>query len=329
MPKLIERYTYGFEDVSLEPHHNSPVFSRKTDVDTTVIMGNIKLHTPIIASPMKDVCDHNVAIAIAKAGGVGAIHRFQTIEQQVDMVSRVVKSDHPVLAAVGTTEHCVERAIKCFNAGAFGIIIDVAFLNQRTIKICRAIRKELPKAYLISGNVATGAGFRMGIEAGLDAIRVGIGNGQACRTSRVTGVGIGLFTSLLEAYEESCQSGVKVICDGGMDIGGSFCKALAAGAHYTIMGRAFAGTYEGPGRTMADTGSFSGGTLCEYESMALAEPKQVEELIKRGSPIYKEYRGSASMESQMAYKARGEIVTSEGVASLVKVFGSVADVLGR
>lgn len=307
MPKLVEKNTYGFDDVSLEPHHFSPVHSRKT-VDTSFKMGETHLDTPIIASPMADVCDDNVAVAIAKAGGIGCIHRFQTVEEQSAMVSMVADQGYPVLAAVGTTPDFLERAHECVRRGAIGLIVDVAFLNQKTLECCNAIRQNIPEAYLISGNVATGAGFRMGIEAGLDAIRVGIGNGQACRTSRVTGVGIGLLTSLLECLEEKEQAlsygrDVAIICDGGMDTGGSFAKAMAAGADIAIMGRAFAGTTEGPGRHVGPDG--------------------------RHNVDYREYRGSASMEAQMVYKKRGDIVTSEGVASIVKVYGSVEEVLGR
>lgn len=322
MPKLIKEFTYGFDDVSLEPHHLSKIFSRKTDIETRSKMGDVNLTTPIIASPMADVCNDNVSIAISKAGGIGAIHRFNSITEQVLMIQKVTEQNLPVLAAVGTTDTCLERAVRCYNAGAFGIIVDVAFLNKRTVDMCNAIRKELPDIYLISGNVATGAGFRTGIECGLDAIRVGIGNGQACRTSRVTGVGIGLVTSLLECLEEkehamSYGKEVAIICDGGMDTGGSFAKAIACGADFGIMGRAFAGTYEGPGRGFADS---LGRTRLNT---------QVPISDYEGHDIFKEYRGSASMEAQMVYKARGDIITSEGVASIVKVYGSVAEVLGR
>jgi len=332
--KLIENYTYGFEDFSLEPHALSTIFSRR-DVDTSYRLNEaIKLETPIISSPMADVTDDRLALAISKAGGIGCIHRFQTIDQQSNMVDKVFQAHENCFAAVGTNEDFMERAIQCIEAGACGIIVDVAFLNHRTLKVCEQIRKTFPNIYLISGNVATGAGFRAGVDVGLNAIRVGIGNGQACRTSRVTGVGIGLLTSLMECYEEAQSyegpaGFAAVICDGGMDVGGSFCKALAAGASMAIMGRAFAATWESPGRTMADTTHFSGGTLCEYENKALASPEQVQEIRNNGFPIYKEYRGSASMEAQLVSRARGDIITSEGVGSQVQVNGSVEDVLGR
>ena len=325
--KLIEKNTYGFEDVSLEPHPFSEVYSRK-DVSTSFELNNgLILDTPIIASPMADVCDDSVAYAIDRAGGIGCIHRFQSIEEEVNMVHQVVQAHANCFAAVGTTEDFIERASACIEAGAIGIIIDVAFLNARTLQVCTAVRKKFPDTYLISGNVATGAGFRMGVDVGLDAIRVGIGNGQACRTSRVTGVGVGLVTSLMECYEEAVhyqgtRGRVAVICDGGIDVGGSLSKAYAAGAHMAIMGRAFAATHEGPGK----------GYLDEKGHKQWISEDDVEPHLLTGhptKPLYKEYRGSASMEAQMVYKKRGEIITSEGVRSLVKVYGSVGDVLGR
>jgi IMP dehydrogenase/GMP reductase len=316
MPKLIEKFTYGFEDVSLEPFHYSPVKSRK-EVNTTVELnllkqGRIALNTPIIASPMADVCDDKVAVAMWKAGAIGCIHRFLSIKDEADMVSRVREAGMKCFAAVGTTPDFGERTAALINAGAVGIVVDVAFLNQRTLDACRYIKDKWPGVFLISGNVATGAGFRQGVEAGLDGIRVGIGNGQACRTSRVTGVGIGMVTSLLECLEEKEHAAARgrnvlIICDGGMDVGGSFCKALAAGADLTIMGRSFAATHEAPGRFVTDTG-------LPYSGFS--------------SP-FKEYRGSASMEAQLVYKEHGDIISSEGVASVVKVAGYVADVVGR
>lgn len=313
MVKLIEKFTYGFEDVSLEPSANSPIYSRK-DVNTTSVIGGIKFTTPIISSPMADVTDSVMAIAMAKAGGIGCIHRFyDDFEQQLKEVSLVREAGFPVWAAVGTTEKCYDKASQLILAGATGIIVDVAFLNHRTLSHCEKIKKGFPDVFLVSGNVATGAGFRMGIEAGLDAIRVGIGNGNACRTSRVTGVGIGLVTSLMECLEEKRNAmlngrQVYIICDGGMDVGGSFCKAIAAGADLTIMGRAFAGTKEGPGESTDANG------IPDYESRVNAR--------------YKVYRGSASMEAQILYK-KGEAITSEGVKSIVKVSGSVEETMRK
>ncbi len=256
--KLIERQTFGFEDVSLEPHPYSEVYSRR-DVDTSFRLNEfIKLKMPIIASPMKDVCDDIVAIAMHKAGGIGCIHRFLSIDEQVQMVKKVLDAGCKVFAAVGTNHDYKDRTKALIQTGLDGIIIDVAFLNKRTLEVCRWVRDNSPKhTYLISGNVSTGVGFRMGVDAGLDAIRVGIGNGQACRTSRVTGVGLGLVTSLMECYEEATtyqgeRGRVAVIADGGMDTGGSLCKAYAAGAHIAIMGRAFAASFESPATIYTD-----------------------------------------------------------------------------
>jgi len=331
VPRLILEKTYGFEDVSLMPNPYSEIHSRKTDIDTGCYLGEVRLGTPIIASPMADVCDDKLAIAMHKAGAIGCIHRFQPIDEQAEMVNRVSKAGAECLAAVGTTPDALHRAGRCIENGAMGIIVDVAFLNRRTLEACSTIRKEFPDIYLISGNIATPDSLKYAVEAGLNAVRIGIGNGQACRTSRVTGVGIGLLTSIIECYNarKAEELDIKFICDGGIDVGGSFAKAIAAGADYAIMGRAFAATNEAPGKTYAATTDFTGGELGSYAGMALCNAEQTAELFERGCPIYKEYRGSASMEAQMVYKARQDIITSEGVASLVKVFGPVEEVLGR
>lgn len=338
MATLIEKYTYGFEDVSIVPCAQSAVGSRK-DVDTSYkLTDKITLQTPIIASPMADVCDDVMAYEIFKAGGIGCIHRFQSIEEQSAMVHQVFQAHAECMAAVGTTPDFIERAEACIKAGAMGIIVDVAFLNQRTVEVCKVIKDKFPNIYLISGNVATAAGYMAGWLAGLDAVRVGIGNGQACRTSRVTGVGVGLVTSLMEAAE--CNDPNKwstmpgkppaIICDGGMDIGGSLCKALAAGAHIGIMGRSFAATWEAPGKMYVSAiDADAPMQVGPYYQMVAIQPDELPQYRKWGCKVYKEYRGSASMEAQMTYKSAGDIVTSEGVASLVQVFGSVADVLGR
>ena len=288
---LSKEFTYGFEDVSLEPHAMSTVFSRK-DVNTSYTLRNgLTLQTPIIASPMADVCDDNVAYAIHRAGGIGCIHRFQPIEEQVAMVNQVYQAHADCFAAVGTTEDAVERAKACIDAGACGIIVDVAFLNERTLEVCQEIRKRWKDIYLISGNVATYEGFDVGCQVGLDAIRVGIGNGQACRTSRVTGVGVGLVTSLMECYEAACERNVAVICDGGMDTGGSFCKALAGGAHLALMGRAFAATHEGPGKPFSK-GINMGVTGIDAMQNVEITQRMAENYYKDNtSKVLKEYRG--------------------------------------
>jgi IMP dehydrogenase/GMP reductase len=128
----------------------------------------------------------------------------------------------------------------------------------------------------------------------------------------------------MECYEEAVhyqgkRGRVAVICDGGIDVGGSLSKAYAAGAHLAIMGRAFAATHESPGKMFASPNGES-----QIHGLDM-----MHKMLKKGYPVYKEYRGSASMEAQMVYKKRGEIITSEGVKSLVQVYGSVGDVLGR
>jgi len=129
----------------------------------------------------------------------------------------------------------------------------------------------------------------------------------------------------MDCAEIAEGSGVAVIADGGMDTGSSFCKALAAGAHAALMGRAFAATYESPARSYAD-----GDGKIPIITDRRAPDKDDEKgqlLYKQG--VFKEYRGSASMEAQVLYKPDRDDLVSEGVRSLVQVAGPARRILGR
>jgi len=160
MAHLHTKHTYGFEDVSIVPAAHSAIESRR-DVDTSVqLTPNVRLETPIIASPMADVCDWRMAAEIARAGGVGCIHRFMEVEEQAQQVhmfyEAVTEAQRlQVMAAVGTGERAIERAAALVAAGIRTIIVDVAFLNEKTLRTCREIKQRWPDVEVISGNVAT------------------------------------------------------------------------------------------------------------------------------------------------------------------------------
>jgi IMP dehydrogenase len=330
MAKLKTTYTYRFDDVNLIPSSESKIRSRR-DVDTSrEILSGVKLQTPMIASPMATVCEGDLALAASRAGAIGCIHRFNTISNQVNQVLLTqLHSDKPhmVLGAVGTSDDTMDRVAALLESNVDGIVIDVAFLNNtKTIETIRTVREKYGDAVkLISGNVCTGSGFYAGCEAGLDAIRVGIGNGGNCRTSRVTGVGRGIISALIEAklaqqkFLEDKNKYVYIWADGGINIGADFCKALAAGADGVIMGRQFAATFESPAQWCDEYG-------VEWE---IEDKKEIVERMKAGD-AFKEYMGSASFEAQFAMgKEKKDIITSEGVQSVLKVYGSVEDIVTR
>src|SRR5437870_375487 len=151
-------------------------------------------------------------------------------------------------AATGTGSDGIERAETLFAAGLDVLVVDTAHgHSDRVIDTVRAIRRLSNYTQVIVGNVATAAGARALIEAGADAVKVGIGPGSICTTRMVAGVGVPQFTAIVDTVDECRKVGVPVIADGGIKFSGDFAKAIAAGADCAMLGSLFAGTDESPG----------------------------------------------------------------------------------
>lgn len=431
----IIRQGLTYEDVLLVPRY-SDIRSRR-DVDTSSpLTRRLRLNVPIVSANMDTVTESDMAIAMARHGGIGIIHRFNTIDQQVQQVRGVKRSesfvienpytiepnqtvgharrcleDHhisalPVIgrdgklaglvsnrdilfvhddsrlvsevmtdrsrlvtAPMGTTiteaeeilqEHKVEklplvddgdrlaglitlrdilqralypqsskdskgrllvgaavgvvgdyldRAIELVNAGCDVLVLDIAHgHSENAIRAMRELRSRIGDADLIAGNVATAEGTRDLIEAGADAVKVGVGPGSICITRVVTGVGVPQLTAVMDSVCEADRYGVPVIADGGIRQAGDVSKALAAGASTVMIGNLFAGTRESPGV-----------------------------VIVRNGRRYKASRGMASAEATLERRRRekpgweGETdlsdVVPEGVEGMVPFKGDVADVV--
>ncbi len=362
----------SFDDVLLLPNHSAVL---PDEVDTsTVLVRDIRVHIPIVSSPMDTVTESRMAIALAREGGVGVIHRNMSIEKQAMEVDRVKRSEHGVIwdpfhlsphhtvrdalalmeryhisgvpitdeqgylvgiltnrdirfetnydrpirevmtsenlitAPVGTTleeaerilqrhkieklpivdsggklrglitikdllkirQHPnatkdskgrlvvggavgplrdpVERARALADAGVDFIVVDSAHgHSEGVLQAVRAIRRALPDLPVIGGNVATREGVRALVEAGAEAIRVGLGAGSICTTRVVTGVGVPQLYAIMECVEEAHKLGVPIIADGGIRYSGDIVKALAAGASTVMLGNLLAGCEESPG----------------------------------------------------------------------------------
>jgi IMP dehydrogenase/GMP reductase len=201
-----------------------------------------------------------MAVAMARLGGIGILHRMQTIEDQVEQLGTVktVPSTSPVGftaavdgdrrlavgAAVGTTGDYIERAHALAAAGADVLVVDVAHgHSDHVIAAVRRLREEVRPA-LVAGNVATAAAVRDLVAAGAAAVKVGIGPGGVCTTRRVTGCGVPQLTAILDCATAARELGVTLIADGGIRAPGDVTKALAAGADTVMLGSALAGTDE-------------------------------------------------------------------------------------
>ena len=370
--KKFQKEGLTFDDVLLIPA-KSDVLPADVSLKTR-LTNKISLNIPLLSAAMDTVTEANLAIAIAREGGAGTIHKNMSIEAQVDHVDRVKRSENGVItnpiflgpdnyayeaealmhkfkisgvpicdenkrvigiitnrdmrflvdfnvkisdvmtkdnlvlapegttlaqaqeilrrhkieklplvnernelkglitikdiekatkypnsakdsrgrlicgAAIGVTADCLERAAALLAAGADFLVLDSAHgHSQGIINKVYEVKKAFPDAQLIAGNIATGAAARELIEAGADAIKVGIGPGSICTTRIVAGIGVPQITAICDAAEVADKYGIPVIADGGLKYSGDIVKAIAAGASSVMIGSMFAGCEESPG----------------------------------------------------------------------------------
>ena len=312
-----EAITFG--DVLLEPRYSN--IKSRTEVDigsslgiiskpsvvmetsvtyrTAIIGEEAKYRVPIISSPMDTVTEGEMVLAMEQAGGLGIIHRYNSIEEQCDIVRQLGKHNKNmnIAAAIGATGDYFERAEGLASCGANILCIDVAHGHHKHVELaCKKIKQNFKLVHLMAGNVATIEGFSDLESWGADSIRVGVGGGSICSTRIRTGHGIPTLQSVMNCA--SVARNAKIIADGGLKTSGDIVKALAAGADFVILGSMLAGTDESPGEKYPD---------------------------EDGDGFYKKYRGMASREAQEDW--RGFCSVSEGISTTIPYKGSVLDVL--
>ena len=362
---------FTFDDVLLVPQY-SEVTPNMVDL-TTYLTKTVKLNIPLMSAGMDTVTEYRMAIAMARQGGIGIIHKNMSIEQQADEVDKVKRSENGVItdpfylspehtledadklmakyrisgvpitegkklvgiltnrdlmfeedfskkikesmttdglvtakegvtieeakkilakarveklpivdddfnlkglitikdiekqikypnaakdsqgrllcgAAVGITANVLERVDALVKAHVDVIVIDSAHGHSANIfRTLKLIKEHYPQLPVIAGNVASGAATRDLIEAGADAVKVGIGPGSICTTRVVAGVGVPQVSAVMECYEVAKEYGIPIIADGGIQYSGDITKAIAAGANVCMMGSIFAGCDESPG----------------------------------------------------------------------------------
>ena len=287
-----------YDDMLLVPQYSDITSRSEVDISSALNMTS-KLHLPIMASPMDTVSEVDMSVAMAKAGGLAVIHRYNTIPEQGDLVYQTA-SDHStslVAAAIGVSGDYLERATTVVALGANVLCVDVAHGHHIMTKNALS---ELRKAfgddiYIIAGNVCTLEGVNDVSDWGADAVRCNIGGGSICSTRIVTGHGLPGLQTIFDCARTDRD--VKIIADGGIKTSGDIVKALAAGADFVMCGSLLAGTQESPGQVVS---------------------------LPDGSRM-KEYRGMASKDAQMDWRNKSS--TPEGVASYIPYKGSVTDIL--
>ena len=176
-----------------------------------------------------------------------------------------------VAAAVGVTKDTLERAHALVDAGVDALVIDTAHGHSRgVVDMLRLVKKELPHVDVVVGNVATAEAARYLVDAGADAVKVGIGPGSICTTRIIAGVGVPQLTAVLDCAAALVGTGVPVIADGGIRYTGDIVKAMAAGAGTVMVGSMFAGVEESPGETII----YEGRRFKTYRGMGSLEAMQ-------------------------------------------------------
>ena len=431
--KILPEVALTYDDVLLTPQY-SDVASRRKLSTRTQLTPKISMQIPIVSANMDSVTENKMGAVMAREGGIGIIHRFMTIEDQVKQILRVKKAEsfivenpitlkenstvrdarrlvretetggiivvdesqhvvgilttrdllferhderpiieimtkkvvtaalstkleaakkilhehrieklplvnennelaglitlkdimknarHPqatkdtrgrlaVGAAIGVKGSELKRVERVLEAGADCIVVDIAHGDsEQEVGIIQQIRKNFPQAQIIGGNVATGEGTQRLIDAGADAIKVGVGPGSICITRIVAGAGVPQLTAVMNAAAVARPQGIPIIADGGIRTSGDIVKALAAGASSVMVGSLLAGTDESPGMVMTRKGH-----------------------------RYKASRGMASLQANLARKAREgeseiskeeiEDYVSEGVEAAVPYRGTTREVL--
>ena len=296
-----------FDDVTLAPRYSEVLPS---DVDTEIVLSkNLTLKIPILSSAMDTVTESKMAIAIAKAGGIGVIHRNLDIKKQIYEINKVKKKNLIVGAAVGAGPKEIKRAEAILKEKVDLIVVDTAHAHTKKVaEIIKKIKKKKSKhTTLCAGNIATAEAAKFLIKLGVDIIKVGIGPGSICTTRLVAGIGVPQLSAILEVKKGTKNKKVSIISDGGIKFSGDIAKALAAGADAVMIGSLFAGTKETPGK-----------------------------LIKKNGQLYKNFRGMGSVGamnkgSAERYFQKIQQDTSkyvpEGVEGLVKYKGDLKNII--
>ncbi len=309
-----------FDDVLLVPSF-SDVLPREVSLQSRFTR-NITLNIPLVSAAMDTVSEASMAIALARSGGISVIHKNMGIAEQAEQV-RLVKTAEVgdaaaacvdakgrlrVAAGLGITEDVCVRANALVDAGVDAVVLDSAHGDSLgVISTLKKLKAEFPHLDVIVGNIATAGAAQRLIEAGADALKVGIGPGSICTTRVVAGVGVPQVTAIFDVAKAAEGSGVPIIADGGVRYSGDLVKALAAGGDTVMLGSMFAGTDEAPGEVFED-----------------------------GGQKFKTYRGMGSIDAMKAgssdrYFQGGQKVTKklvpEGVVARVEYKGSVNDII--
>lgn len=315
------RYSLTYDDLIVLPSYID--FETKEVSLSSRLTRRISLQVPIISSPMDSVTESPMAIAMASVGGIGIIHYNMPISQQLECVKKVkayreekigIESvdQHGRLlvgAAIGTKADDIERADGLIEAGADCLVIDSSQgASKYQVEMIQYLKhKHGEKAQLICGNVVTPGQARCLIEAGADALRVGMGCGSICTTQEVLGCGRGQATSVYHVFKYAHDHDIPVIADGGIRNSGQAVKAFCLGASSIMLGSLLAGCEEACGENVRDNDAGTSKKI--YRGMGTTKAMQ---------------EGSAD---RYLARASNKLRCVQGMTMLMENSGCVRDVL--
>lgn len=293
------RKAYTFDDVALVPQFNN-IPSRTAPSLESWLTKNRKMQIPLVCSNMDTVIGEDLADLLIEQGSVPIFHRFTTQEIQMGWVK---KYQEKIFISCGILK--IEETKALLDAGAAGVCIDVSHgHSDRMFHFIEELKKAYPNKDIIAGNVCTPMAYHDLVNAGADAVKVGVGPGAACTTRMITGFGVPQFSAIYECAKIAEKLRVPLIADGGIRNSRDVILALAAGASSVMLGSMFAMTLES------------------------AAPK-------RPSPhdpncIEAKYRGQASKDFQSDfYGGIKDKTVAEGVDFWAPVTGSAKDLIDQ
>lgn len=339
-----------FDDVLLIPQ-KSDVLPNEVAV-TARLTKKITLNIPLMSAGMDTVTESAMAIAMAREGGVGIIHKSMSAADQAAQV-RAVKEAGLLLptaatdekgrllagAAVGATPDVLERTRALAEAGVDVVAIDTAHgHSNNVIKTVERVKNEFPELQVIAGNVATAEAAEELIKAGADCVKVGMGPGSICTTRIVAGIGVPQLTAIMMCAEAAEKYGVPIVADGGIQYSGDIVKAIAGGGSVVMIGSLFAGSLESPGevvnvggksykvyRGMGSTGAMKRGSGDRYFQSGTKKyvPEGVEGLVPyRGEIKDIVYQMIGGLRSGMGYCGAKDLDALRRNASFVRISGA-------
>ena len=282
------RKGYTFDDLLLIPAYND-IPSRK-DVDTSTKFGDLKLKIPLCVSNM-EFSESAMAIEMWRLGGVAFMHRFMSIEKNIEEYNIIKNHNADCVVSLGINEG-LERFMALYENGAKMYCVDSAHGHAKNVgSFIKELRKQNKDIFIIAGNVATYAGADYLAACGADMIKVGIGSGGHCVTRLKAGVGVSQMTAVMDC----ARINKPIISDGGIKKPADYAKSIAGGAKLAIVGTLFGGCIEAAGTT---------------------------------TDGFKIIRGLASKEAQENFfGVQNDWKTSEGVQSKVKISGPLINIV--